>query len=95
MPHRLKVRQEKIQNKRRQTPWREFVKEIASWIPVNLYKVNGDITRYPETKRKIGKLVSLSEFAGKRDNNIREDIPTDGLMNKQKMLCILMYVLGE
>ncbi len=51
MPHRLKARQEKIQNKRKQTPWREFVKEIASWYTLNLYRNNDLITRYPPVSR--------------------------------------------
>ena len=40
-----------IQEKRKKTPFREFVKEIASWNVVNIYKRNGQISRYPETAR--------------------------------------------
>ena len=30
----LAYRQQKIQEKRKQTPWRDFVMEIASWYPI-------------------------------------------------------------
>jgi hypothetical protein len=30
----------KMQEKRKDTPWRDFVKEICSWMPVVLYKNN-------------------------------------------------------
>jgi len=43
----IKHWEEKIKEKRKQTPWREFLKEIASWFPVNLYKNNNLISRYP------------------------------------------------
>ena len=40
-----------IQEKRKNTPFREFVKELGSWNILNLYKRNGKICRYPETDR--------------------------------------------
>jgi len=47
----LQLRQEKIELKRRNTSWRDFIKEIGSWQPINLYKVNNLISRYPSTSR--------------------------------------------
>lgn len=47
----LTYRQMKIQEKRKQTHWREFVMEVASWMPLNLYKWQFWISRYPETGR--------------------------------------------
>ena len=35
-----------IQEKRKKTPFREFVKEIASWETLSFYKNNGCISRY-------------------------------------------------
>lgn len=61
MPARLKARQEKIQAKRKQTPWREFVMEIASWYPLNFYKKWDLITTYPDTERR-GQVVKASEY---------------------------------
>lgn len=48
----LSYRQTKIQDKRKQTDFREFLMEIASRYPLNIYRVNGTITRYPDTKRR-------------------------------------------
>jgi hypothetical protein len=55
--HDLTYRQQKIQEKRKQTSFRDFVREVCSWYTLNLYKVNGIITRYPDTNRK-GKVVA-------------------------------------
>jgi hypothetical protein len=57
----LQYRQTIIQEKRKKTPWRDFVMEIASWCPVNFYKVDGKISRYPNTSR-TGELISASDF---------------------------------
>ncbi len=45
-----------IQEKRKKTPFREFIKELWSWDILNLYKRNGRICRYPESDRikKLG-----------------------------------------
>jgi hypothetical protein len=48
----LTYRQEKIQQKRKQTSFREFVMEICSWYSLNIYKINGILSRYPNTERK-------------------------------------------
>jgi hypothetical protein len=50
--HDLASRQQKIQEKRKQTPFRDFVREICSWYPLNLYNYDGMITRYPNTDKK-------------------------------------------
>lgn len=60
MPQRLKQRQAKIQAKRKQTPWREFVMEICSRRPIMLYKNNWLISRYP--KERINKVTTDNEY---------------------------------
>lgn len=40
-----------IQEKRKKTPWREFLMELGSWEWLNLYKKDGKICRYPDTGR--------------------------------------------
>ena len=40
-----------IQEKRKITPFRDFVKEIASWETLSFYKNNGRISRYHNTDR--------------------------------------------
>ncbi|HMY81095.1 MAG TPA: hypothetical protein PK048_04620 [Candidatus Absconditabacterales bacterium] len=57
----LAHRQQKIQEKRKQTPWREFVMEVCSWMPVMFYKINNQISRFPETGRE-GKLIGIKEY---------------------------------
>jgi malate synthase len=47
----LEQRNQKLQEKRKNTPWREFVKEIGSRLPIFLYKNNKMISRYPATER--------------------------------------------
>ena len=48
---RLKYYQNLIQEKRKKTPFRDFVREIASWNTLNIYKNSWNISRYPETWR--------------------------------------------
>ena len=61
----LKYRQKKIQEKRKKTPWRDFVKEIASWVSLSFYKQDGVLTRYP--KERITNITSAQEFDEGRD----------------------------
>jgi hypothetical protein len=44
--------QKKIQDKRKQTPFRDFVRDICSWYPLSFYKTELGITRYPNTERQ-------------------------------------------
>jgi hypothetical protein len=53
----LTHRQAKIQEKRKQTPFREFLQEIASWFILNIYRVDEILSRYSNTERK-GLIVS-------------------------------------
>ncbi|MDD5770359.1 MAG: hypothetical protein PHE25_05305 [Candidatus Gracilibacteria bacterium] len=52
----IKIWEEKIKEKRYKIKFREFVKELGSWLVLNLYKNKGKICRYPETERikKLG-----------------------------------------
>ena len=60
----LKQREDKIKEKRRQTSFRDFVKEMGSFIPVVLYKGKGEISRYPETDRL--RVVPTNEYEDMR-----------------------------
>ena len=42
----LSYRQQKIQEKRKQTPWRQFLIEIASWYGYGFYKNGSSISRF-------------------------------------------------
>ena len=57
----LTYRQQKIQEKRKQTPFRNFVMEIASWRPLNFYKNLGTFSRYPATSRSP-KIIASEVF---------------------------------
>jgi hypothetical protein len=71
----LQHRQQKIQEKRKKTPWREFVMEVASWSPMMYYKQQGLISIYPDVSR-IGALMSTDDFEEKR-NDMMDDLYDD------------------
>ncbi|USN57718.1 MAG: hypothetical protein H6767_04995 [Candidatus Peribacteria bacterium] len=58
---RIQHWQEKIKEKKKQTSFRDFLKEITSWKPIILYKNTGYISRYPEVSR-IKHLVSSQKY---------------------------------
>ena len=66
MMNNIKQREKKIQEKRKQTPRKVFVKEICSRQPLVFYKNAGKISRYPETWR-IGSIISQRDFQNQRD----------------------------
>jgi len=63
MPHRLKQRQEKIQAKRKQTPWREFVMEIWSWFPLVLHRSWSHLSRFAPEADRIGEIIDFDTYA--------------------------------
>jgi len=68
--------QKKIEEKRKQTPWREFVKQIASRQPNVFYKVNGLVSRFPESDR-IGNVVKYSQYYEQEWNSYINGHPYD------------------
>lgn len=67
MPHRIKKRQAKIQAKRKNTPWRQFVMEIASRDNLTFHKHQWVVTKYPNTKR-TWKIISHKKY----QNNLNQ-----------------------
>jgi hypothetical protein len=63
----IKIREDKIKEKRKQTPFREYIKEIASWSPLVFHKNNGLISKYPPVQR-LGKVIPSKEHQELRDN---------------------------
>jgi len=61
----LQQRQSKIQEKRKKTPWRQYVQEIASWASLSLYKRGTAICRYPDTLRV--NTIPRDQFIAMRD----------------------------
>ena len=71
----LTYRQQKIQEKRKQTPFRDFVMEIVSWRPLTFYKNQGFTSKYPLSER-VQHLVSHKVFL-EGDNIVQGESPTD------------------
>ena len=65
----LKQREEKMKEKRKHTPWRAFVQEICSWMPINIYKHDFWLSRFPSLER-AGNLMSPEEFNEKGINTM-------------------------
>lgn len=57
----LKYWQEKIQEKRKQTSFRDFIKEIASWQPIVFHKSSWMVSRFPETER-MPEVMKYSDY---------------------------------
>jgi len=63
----LKHRQKKIQEKRKKTPWRKFVMEIASRAPLVFHKHDRLISTIPATNRMKGVEI-FDMFSKNRDS---------------------------
>ncbi|MDD2870795.1 MAG: hypothetical protein PHS49_02295 [Candidatus Gracilibacteria bacterium] len=57
----LKYWEDKIKEKRKNTDFRKFIKEIASWSSLSFYKIDGNITRCPKSNR-LKEVVIASKF---------------------------------
>jgi hypothetical protein len=71
---KLVQRQSLIQEKRKNTPWREFVMEICSWFPLMFYKNNGKIGRYFPNNRITNTIVEFSQYYQEAASNIQDDM---------------------
>ncbi len=63
----LKFREDKIKEKRKHTPWKKFIKEIASYYWIVLHKNDWFISKYPKSER-IWKIVKTIEYEDIREN---------------------------
>ena len=63
----LKYWKEKIQQRRKQTSFRDFLMEVSSWYTLTLYNNRGIISRFPDTPR-VKNVISNKEFEKGRDN---------------------------
>ncbi len=62
----LKHYQQIIKDLRKDTPYDEYVMDLLSWVPMNFYRNNEEISRYPDTSRSP-KVVSNKKFGEMRD----------------------------
>ena len=82
----LKLWKDKIKAKRIVTPWRDFVKEIASWMPVGLQKNAGVTSRYPEERMK-NNIYANAEFAEMRSSILTDkEYPSEDFFDSFKQL---------
>ena len=67
----IKIRQEKMREKRKETPRHDYLKEIVSRYPLVFYKHNGMTSRYPETDR-VRSTRKFIEFEKERDDLVKK-----------------------
>lgn len=63
----LSHRQTKIQNRRKKTPRRQYIKEIASRKVLSFYKNGNTVSKYPQTDR-IWTVIKAKEYEDHRDS---------------------------
>ncbi len=68
----LQMRQTKIQEKRKKTPFREFVMEICSRRSLNFYKNHNNISIFPQNERS-GRICSIKEYNNIYSNNLNNN----------------------
>jgi len=64
-----------IKDKRKNTEFKQFIKEILSWTPLVFHRNNGFISRWPDTPRI--NICSIKEFDQNKDNLIENWIDYD------------------
>lgn len=68
----LQMRQTKIQEKRKKTPFREFVMEVCSRRSLNFYKNHNNISIFPQNERS-GRICSIKEYNNIYSNNLNNN----------------------
>ena len=77
--------QEKIQSKRKTTTFHDFVREICSRSPTNMYKYNGMISVYPPINRM--KVTDADKYMSDRDSLMVDyEVAGDSFFDKIKAL---------
>ena len=93
----LKYYQNKIKQKRKNTPFREFLKKVSVWRPYKLNKINSKISLYSLNSR-TPILVDNEEFLNYRSNPkfIDYDFSLDFFQNFKNLMkiCPVPYTLS-
>lgn len=63
----IKYYQKVIQDKRKQSSFRDFLMDVCSWYGLSLYSNKGNISKFPDTARIKG-VISNTEFEKSRDS---------------------------
>ena len=86
----LQYWENKIKQKRKNTHFRDYIQEIASWFPVVLYKTETDgFSRYPPTERRKNILTPKDFFEQEADfinRGIEYDFSQNFFWNYEKLL---------
>ncbi|MDD2870799.1 MAG: hypothetical protein PHS49_02315 [Candidatus Gracilibacteria bacterium] len=83
----LKYWEDKIKQKRKNTPFLEFLLEITSWLPISFYRNNGNISKYHKSDRI--NICSIEEYQKNRDDLLKKgfyyDYSKDFFSNYKKL----------
>jgi hypothetical protein len=85
----LSYRQEKIQAKRKQTPWRDFVMDFASRYPFAFYKNNNLISKYHPNNWRVQQIVTSLVYETKRNDGYNQSsisVTNDFFVNLEDLL---------
>ena len=74
----LQYRQQKIQEKRKQTPFRQFVKEICSWRNIVFYKNEVGVSKYPQHPNRLKQLITLDQHKKEHTGDLTHGFVYDG-----------------
>ncbi len=83
----LKIWEDKIKDKRRNTDFRDFLKSVSSWFQIMFYKNDGLISRFPESQ-KIKNIVEVNTYNQKYGdwvNGIEYDFSQNFFENFKKV----------
>lgn len=61
----IKKWEDKIKQKRLNTPFRDYIREIVSWVPFNMYRFDNKMSRYPKSDR-ISKILPIKDYEEER-----------------------------
>ncbi len=78
-----------IREKRKKTPFREFIRELGSWEVLNLYKRNGRVCRYPESDRI--KVLDDKEYRNASSHSREYDATKSFFENLQDLIHIFPF----
>ena len=85
----LQYWKDKIKEKRKQTSFRDYLKEIASLRTMNLYQNSGFVSVYPPKNDRIWWIISHKEFDESRnsepDNSLDYDFSISFFKNFEKL----------
>ena len=71
----INIWKEKIKQKRKTTSFRDFLFQIASWLPINYHNVDWLVSRYPKSDR--AKICDFREFEIERDSFVEKWLDYD------------------